>query len=162
MIAVVLGTYAVLCLTLWWVPEWRPGWDAGMYVQTAQNYARGDGLTYLDRAIWWTPGLPWLLSWAMPGGHFDEGAANRLIMAFAAAMPAAIFFALRAAHGVHMALVVAVLTGTAPLWVGRFNFIATEFPFMVFLFTGLALVEAAGGRGRRWAVLAVAGGAVKP
>lgn len=149
--------YACLCMSVWLESEWRPGPDEGMYVLTAQSFARGDGLTYLDRAIWWTPGLPWLLSWTMPRGEFVPLAANALMMAFAAAMPVAIALGLRRRHGTGLAVAAALLTATTPLWVARFNFVATEFPFMVALFLGFAAADHASKAGPRAQFWAVAG-----
>ncbi|MFH1277332.1 MAG: glycosyltransferase family 39 protein [Candidatus Eisenbacteria bacterium] len=106
------------------------------------------------------PGLPWLISLADRGRDIDPAALNRMIMAFAALSVIAVYFAFRTDHGRPMALAAAMLTGTSPLFVSRFNWIQSEFPFLALLYLGLgclALSLRSGGRRIPWAL--AAGGA---
>ena len=134
---IVLLGYAVCCLFFWVEEEWWPAWDSTIYILAGRSLAEGEGYTYLGRPFFLRPpGLSWLISFFLKNGSFDFYALNWLIMFFAAATIMTIYFALKFNHGRWVALSVALLAGTSPLFVGEFNWVLSEFPFMALFFLG--------------------------
>lgn len=151
-----LGAYALCALGAWSEPGWRPEWDSALYILTGRSLAEGEGYRYLGEPfVLRPPGLPWLIS-LVSHGPFDPAPLNRLVMACAAASVGAVYFAFARVHGRAIALVAALLAGTSPLVVERFNWVLSEFPFMLLLYLGFGLVASAteGPRTRLAALLA--------
>lgn len=138
--AVCLGGYALLCVGPWSQEAWRAEWDSALYLETARSLSRGEGYRYLGEAFYLRPpGLPWMLSFLFEeGAGLPIAAANRMLMACAAGTIIALFFLLRARFGTLLALAVALLTGTSPLFVKQFNYVLSEFPYLLLCFLGMA------------------------
>lgn len=157
----VLLVYAVLCVVLWVESAWRPEWDGALYLLTGQAIAAGEGYSYLGQPFFLRPpGLAWMLSLLVTDGGYDFVIVNVVLMAWAAAAVAAVFAAIRPLHGTALALAVAVLTGTCPLFVGSFNFVLAEFPAVALLYGSIGLLHQSAERRKHWWVRAVAGGAM--
>jgi hypothetical protein len=90
---------------------------------------------------------------------FNAYTVNRLIMFFAAFSVAAIFFALKQNRGSWVALGVSLLTGTSALFVSRFNWVQSEFPFIALAFLGMGLIQMSGSQTKRWWVTSLGAGA---
>jgi hypothetical protein len=145
-----LATYAFCALVVWAEPAWRPEWDSALYVLTGRSLGSGEGYRYLGEPfVLRPPGFPWLIS-LVSDGPFDPARLNRLVMAFAAAVPAAAYLAFARAHGRGLALGAALAAGTSPLVVERFNWVLSEFPFVALLYLGLALLGLAATGRRAW------------
>jgi hypothetical protein len=135
-----LAAYAFCALFVWIEPDWRPEWDSALYVLTGRSLAEGTGYRYLGEPfVLRPPGFPWLISF-VSDGPFDAARLNRLVMAFAAALPGAVYFAFVRGHGRGLALGAALAAGASPLVVERFNWVLSEFPFMTLLYLGFGLV----------------------
>jgi hypothetical protein len=144
-IAIPLLSYAVACLSVWADDSWRQHWDSGLYVLTARSLAAGEGYVYLDEPFFLRPpGLSWLIAAVQGDGPFDPIPLNRMMMVFAATTAAAVFFAFRPQHGRGLALAVALLAGTSPLLVQRFNWVLSELPFLTLLFLAIGCSARAG------------------
>lgn len=153
-----LAVYAGGCLFLWAEAAWRPEWDGALYLMVGRSLALGEGYRYLGEAfILRPPGLPWLVSLLFPDGSFDPALMNRVLMGFAATAVGAIWFSVRVQYGVWIALAVALLAGTNPIFVRMFNFVLSEFPFLTFLFLSFGCLQYADRRGPRWVLWALAG-----
>ena len=139
-----LAAYAVCALALWSEPDWRPEWDSALYVLTGRSLAEGGGYRYQGEPFRLRPpGFPWLIS-LVSEDLFDPARLNRLVMGFAAASAAAVYFAFARVHGRTLALGAALLAGTSPLVVERFNWVLSEFPFMTLLYLGFGCLAFAG------------------
>jgi len=136
-----LAVYAALCIGPWSGSAWRAEWDSALYLETGRALAEGHGYSYLGEPFYLRPpGLPWLLSLLMGGGGgLPIAAANRLLMACAAGSIIALYFLLKRRFGTLLALSVAWLTGTSPLYVKQFNYILSEFPYLLLVFSGMLL-----------------------
>ena len=152
--------YAVGCCLFWVEPLWRQEWDSALYLITGRNLAEGAGYTYLSEPfILRPPGFAWMISWLWTDQGFDALRFNRLVMTFAATFAPAVYLAM-ASRGRWRALALALLVCTNPVTVANFNRIMSDFPFLTFLFLGIAAVERAGRRSPRawwWAAAAVIG-----
>ncbi|MCZ6464342.1 MAG: glycosyltransferase family 39 protein [Proteobacteria bacterium] len=151
LVLAILFGYGAACVFLWTEGQWRLGWDTSLYVLTGRALALGEGYTYQGEPfLLRPPGWPWLISLALPDGRFDPLVLNRLVMLFAAAAAAAIYFALSRGRDRTLALGLTLLAVTTPLVVERFNWVLAEFPFVTFLFLCAGCLELAGRRGRHW------------
>jgi hypothetical protein len=148
---IALGAYLVACLTLWVQQHWQPEWDSALYLLTARSLAEGGGYVYLGEPFTLRPpGFSWLLSYFFDGGAVDVVLLNRLVMGSVGLAVASVYLALRRAHGQGLALAVAALTASSPLFPECFPKLLSDFPFLACLFLGLALVDGGPRRGR-WA-----------
>ncbi len=151
LVFILLFAYWVCCLAFWVDDVWWQEWDSAIYILAGRSLAIGDGYSYLGRPFFLRPpGLSWLISILLQDGPFDAYALNLMIMFFAAASITAVFFALKLKHGRWMAIGVALLVGTSPLYVNSFNWVASEFPFIALLFFGMALLQAAAAMSTTW------------
>jgi 4-amino-4-deoxy-L-arabinose transferase-like glycosyltransferase len=158
---VALAAYALCCVVFWVDPQWRPEWDGATYLLTGQALAAGEGYTYQGQPFFLRPpGLAWMLSLLVRDGAYDFHTVNFWLMVWSAATVMAAYLAIRPLHGTPMALAVALLSGTSPLFVANFNFVLSEFPFAAMLFASVALLHRAAERGPRWWLWAVGGGLV--
>ncbi len=153
-----LLVYAALCVTAWTHETWLLEWDSAIYLLTGRSLAEGAGYLYQGGPFFLRPpGLAWLLSPLSRGGEFEPLEVNRLVMLFAGTSILAVYIAVRQVHGRWLALGVALLTGTCPLFVLDFNKVYAEFPFLTAVFLGLACVHRSTGPGRGWWAWALAG-----
>lgn len=153
-----LAGYAFCCLFLWAESEWRPEWDGALYILVGRSLALGEGYRYLGEPfLLRPPGMPWLISLLFPDGVFDPAVMNRVLMGFAATAVAAIWFSVRVQYGTWIALGVALLVGTNPVFVRLFNFVFTEFPFLTLLFLSFGCLQFAARRSSSWVLWALAG-----
>ena len=151
-----LAAYAFCALAVWTEPDWRPEWDSALYILAGRSLAAGEGYRYLGAPfVLRPPGLPWLIS-LVSHGPFDPARLNLLVMACAAASVGAVYFAFSRVERRAVALGAALLAGTSPIVVERFNWVLSEFPFMTLLYLGFGLVAlvAEGARARLAALLA--------
>ena len=151
--AAAIAIYGVCAVAFWAEPDWRPEWDSALYFLTARSLAEGGGYRYLGEAFFLRPpGLSWFLSLFPLGVGGDPAFAllNRVFMLSATAVVAAVYVAFRRDYGRGWALVIALLTGTSPIFVDRLNFILTDLPFLALLFLALTSLDRGlrGGRGR--------------
>jgi len=151
--AAAIAIYGVCAVALWAEPDWRPEWDSALYFLTARSLAEGEGYRYLGEAFFLRPpGLSWFLSLFPLGVGGDPAFAllNRVFMLSATAGVAAVYVAFRRDYGRGWALVIALLTGTSPIFVDRLNFILTDLPFLALLFLALTSLDRGlrGGRDR--------------
>ncbi len=148
------------CLAFWVEPEWWPEWDSAVYILLGRSLATGEGYAYLGEPFFLRPpGLPWLISRALPDGELDGLALNRLVMFFAGATVAAVYFALRWRYPRWLSLCVALLGGTSAVYVARFNRVESEFPFTALLFLGIGCFQrglAPGPRSLPWLLASAA------
>jgi 4-amino-4-deoxy-L-arabinose transferase-like glycosyltransferase len=151
--------YAVVGLLFWVDRQWHLEWDSATYLLTAKSLAAGEGYVYLGQPFFLRPpGFAWILSLLVRDGTYDFLQLNRIVMLFAAATVAAIYTVLRGPYGRWTAIVVALLSGTCPLFVADINWVMSDFPFAALLFVSVALLDRAGERGERWWAWAVGGG----
>lgn len=154
-----LGVYALYCIVFLVEPTWRPEWDGAIYLLTGRALALGEGYTYLGQPFFLRPpGLSWMLSLLVDNDAYNFHTVNLWVMVCAVAMVVTVYIAIRPLHGTWMALAVALLSGTSPLFLGCFNRVLTEFPFTASLFASVALLHKSAERGPRWWLWAVGGG----
>jgi 4-amino-4-deoxy-L-arabinose transferase-like glycosyltransferase len=152
--------YAVCCVFCWAGSWWWPEWDSALYILTGQSLARGEGYTYLDRPFFLRPpGLPFLIALVLGDGPVDGVALNRLMMVFAGLAVSGVYAALRPRHGRRVALGVALLVASSPLFTVRLNRVESELPFMALLYLAMALLLRAERTGRIGWITALSGGA---
>lgn len=156
---VVLALYAFLSVFVWSSDAWRPEWDSAIYVLTGKSLAEGHGYQYLGAPFTLRPpGLSWLIGLVEGVGDFDPAPLNRMIMVFAALSVGAVYHAFRSGRSRFVPLAAAILAGTSPMFVSRFNWIQSEFPFVATLYLGFGLLAASLDSRRRGRVLAAAAG----
>lgn len=155
-----LLVYALLCLFPFAEETWRPEWDSAVYILTGRALAAGEGYSYLGVPFTLRPpGLPAFIALVEGTRPFDPAALNRMIQLFAALAVMAVYFAFRAEHGRPTALAAALLTGTSPIVVSRFNWVQSEFPFLAALYAGFGLLALAHRARRGGNLLALLAGA---
>lgn len=137
---------------------WRPNWDSGTYLVTAQSLVAGEGYTYLGEPFFLRPpGYAWLLGFLMGDGTIDPLLLNRFVMLTAIAAVIAIYFGLVGGFGGAAATAVALLTGTAPLFVQYFSFVLPEYLFLALLWLAFVALQRSGKREARWWIFAILG-----
>jgi len=140
--AACIGLYAIIALFFWVDDVWHPEWDGAIYLLTGESLARGAGYLYQGQTFFLRPpGLSWILSFLAGEGGFEPYRVNLLLMSFAVTAVAAIYWAVRQSHGTWIALTVALLAGTSPIFAGAFNGVLSEFPFLTLFFAGVALLS---------------------
>ncbi len=154
-----LLVHGVLGQTVWLEEEFRPHWDASMYVLLAQSMDAGDGYTYAGEPFFLRPpGLAAFLSpWLGDPGDFDAELLNRWMMAFASLAVVAVYLGVARHIGRGPGIMIAWLVGTNPEFVGTFNFVLSEFPALALLLAGFALLRQMGESSPRWWGWALAG-----
>ena len=139
-----LSVYSVLAFAFFVRDHWVPGWDSAIYLLTARSLAAGTGYSYLGNAFYLRPpGFSWLLSLFVRDGGFDFHLLNLMIMAFAVATVWLVFFIFRPRTGTGWALLIALLMGTSRLYVLNVGWIMADFPCLLLLYSGLALLDPA-------------------
>lgn len=161
--ALLLGSYAVFCLATAG-SSLRHGWDSATFLLTGQAIAGGEGYSYHGQPFTLRPpGFPWVLSFFASDSGYDARVLNLLVAALATATVTLIYVVLRPLHGSWVALAAALLGGTAGHFVGCFNWVLSEFPFLVLLLAGIACLHRSLGIGveaqpvRRWWLWSLAG-----
>ncbi len=138
---IVLAILGVCFVFVWIEDLWRPAWDSAMYLKTAQSLAEGEGYQFAGRTFFLRPpGVAWVLSFFEDDG-WDFRVLNRLMGAFAAATIAAIYLVVKQLHGKWMALGVALLSATSPLFLSYLNWVISEFPYLALFFATLYLLH---------------------
>jgi len=150
--------YTLCCLSVWTESEWRPEWDSAVYLLVGKSLAAGEGYHYLDQPFFLRPpGFPWMLSLLAGDGEYNFEMVNRAIMLFAGTAVAAIFLAFRESMGTWNSMGVALVSGTSVVFVGNFNWVASDFPFATFFFLAMWLLDRSSRKASRWWIAAVAG-----
>ncbi|MCG8590285.1 MAG: hypothetical protein MJE66_13420 [Proteobacteria bacterium] len=153
------GMYAFLCVFVWVEADWRLEWDSALYLLTGRSLASGAGYQYLGEPFTLRPpGFPSWIAWWGGGGEFEFERLNRMVMVFAALAAGAVYWAVAGVRDHGRGVWVTALAVTCPLWAGRFNWIQSEFPFLLFLFSAFALQRRAATGGPRAVVFALGAG----
>ncbi len=157
LVAVLLVGYALVLLTGYVDSQWQPEWDSAVYLLTARSLAETGEYTYLGQPYFLRPpALPWLLSFFAHEGGFDFLQLNRLMMIAAIFSVVAVYLLTRLQFNREWALLIALFTGTSPLFFTRFNWIQSEFFFLGLFFSAVLLLEVGSRPGKRRLILLVA------